>query len=390
MLNNVLYLAGLSSVILVVLAGTSLMLGRRQLRYLKDEPSSYPAKLLRVSIVVAARNEEHDIETAVASLLAQDYPNLEIIVVNDRSTDSTGAILDRMVERRSKKMEIGFNVIHLTELPKGWLGKNYAQLTGAERSSGAVILFTDADVYMAPSTVSRAVSVMEAGRIDHLVVIPQVIAKRWLLKTFITSFAIMFLLYARPWRVRQPNSMAHIGVGAFNMVRRRAYEAAGTHRAIAMRPDDDMKLGKIIKQAGFQQDVRLGHELISLEWYPSWPALVNGLEKNSFAGFAYSVPLLVLVSLVCIGVIVLPFAALPFSEGSILYINATAASFVCLLYADVSPYGPISRLQGPLFPVMMLVLLYICWRSAVLALVNGSIEWRGTRYPLSGLRANKL
>lgn len=390
MLNNILYLAGLSSLVLVVLAGTSLMLGRRQLGYLKDEPPSYPAKPPRVSIVVAARNEEHDIETAVASLLAQDYPNLEIIVVNDRSTDATGNILDQMVERGSQKLEISFNVIHLTELPSGWLGKNYAQLTGAERSSGTVILFTDADVFMAPSTVSRAVSVMEAGHIDHLVVIPQVIAKRWLLKTFITSFAIVFLLYARPWRVCQANSMAHIGVGAFNMVRRRAYEAAGSHRAIAMRPDDDMKLGKIIKQAGFQQDVRLGHELISLEWYPSWPALVNGLAKNCFAGFGYSVPLLVLVSLMFIVMFVLPFAALPFSEGSMLYINAAAASFICLLYADVAPRGTMSRLQGPLFPVMILVLLYICWRSAVLALVSGGIEWRGTRYPLSGLRANKL
>jgi glycosyltransferase involved in cell wall biosynthesis len=389
-LNSALYLTGLSSLILVVLAGTSLMLGRRQLKYLKDEPFSYPTKPLRVSIVMAARNEERDIETAVASLLAQDYPNLEIIVVNDRYTDTTGAILDRMVERRAQKMDRGFNVIHLTELPSGWLGKNYAQLAGAERSSGTVILFTDADVYMAPTTVSRAVSVMESGRIDHLVVIPEVTAKRWLLKAFITSFAIMFLLYARPWRVRQPDSMAHIGVGAFNMVRRRAYLAAGTHRAIAMRPDDDMKLGKIIKQAGYQQDVRLGHGLVSLEWYPSWTALVNGLEKNMFSGFAYSVPRLVFASLACFGVIVLPFAVLPFSEGSILYINAAAASVICLLYADVSPYGAISRLQGPLFPVMILLLLYICWRSAMLALVNGGIEWRGTRYPLSGLRANKL
>lgn len=390
MLNNILYLVGLSSLILVVLAGTSLMLGRRRLKYLKDEPSCYLGKPPRVSIVVAARNEEHDIESAVASLLAQGYPDLEIVVVNDRSTDATGTILDRMVERASQKMEISINVIHLTELPSGWLGKNYAQLTGAERSSGAVILFTDADVFMAPSTVSRAVSVMEAGHIDHLVAIPHVIAKRWLLKTFITSFAIVFLLYARPWRVCKPNSMAHIGVGAFNMVRRRAYDAAGTHRAIAMCPDDDMKLGKIIRQAGFRQDAWLGHELISLEWYSSWRALVNGLAKNAFAGFGYSVPLLVLVSLVFIVIFVLPFAALPFSEGSLLYINAAAASFICLLYADVTPHGAMSRLQGPLFPIMILMLLYICWRSAVLALVNGGIEWRGTRYPLSGLRANKL
>ncbi|MFQ5937041.1 MAG: glycosyltransferase [Acidiferrobacterales bacterium] len=386
MLQTVLLWAATISFVLALYAGASVMIGWRRLQQLKAAPARHSAALPPlVSIIIAARNEERDIEAALSSLLAQDYPGLEFIVIDDRSTDQTGAILDRMT-RADKRL----HVVHRTELPAGWLGKTYALYTGAKRAHGSILLFTDADVCMQPSTVARAVNFMESRAVDHLTVLPQLTPRSRWLKALIACFTIVFMLYARPWKARDHRSSAHVGVGAFNMVRRKAYETAGTHHAIAMRPDDDLKLGKMLKKAGFRADVLVGEDLVWLEWYPSWTAMREGLMKNAFAGLEYSFTVLVLLSVLVLGVFVMPFVALALTQGIALYVNIATVVFLCLLYAGTVRAVGLRYWYGPLLPAVMLVFLYICWRAALLVLVNDGIDWRGTHYPLASLRANKV
>jgi cellulose synthase/poly-beta-1,6-N-acetylglucosamine synthase-like glycosyltransferase len=137
-----------------------------------------------VSIIVPARNEEQGVRAAVESLLRQDYPALELVVVNDRSTDRTSAILAALAEEHPGRLR----VVMVTELPAGWLGKNHALLLGARQSSGAWLLFTDADVVFDPTCLRRAVAYAEAQGLDHLTMSPRLLAHGYWLNAFVNFF----------------------------------------------------------------------------------------------------------------------------------------------------------------------------------------------------------
>mgnify|MGYP001237708278 CR=1 FL=1 len=232
------------------------LLGMRRLgRLALADPIAGPAP--RVSVVVAARNEARGVEAGMRSLLAQHYPALEIVAVNDRSTDETGAILDRLALGEPR-----LRVVHVAELPAGWLGKNHALALGAAAASGAWLLFTDADVVMQRDTLSRAIGHAERTGLDHLTVVPDLILPG-LLKCFTVGFIVWFSVYVRPWKASDPKSRFFVGVGAFNLVRTTAYQRAGGHEPIRMRPDDDLKLGKILKRSGARAEALSGLDMAS-------------------------------------------------------------------------------------------------------------------------------
>lgn len=343
------------------------------------------AALPPVSLVAAARNEARNIEAAVESLLQLDYPRLEITLVDDRSTDGTGVILDRLARQHPQ-----LNVVHVTDLPSGWLGKNHALHLGAARSHGDWLLFTDADIVFEPTTLSRAMRYALAQNVDHLVATPQCVMPSWLLQAFVLSFSYLFTLYTRPWKVRDPASDAHIGVGAFNLIRAGVYRGLGGHRQIAMRPDDDLKLGKLVKLHGFRQDVVIGRNMVLVEWYASVGEMIRGLEKNMFAGLEYDLGAVVASTILVFLTTVLPFIAWPFVAGP------TAGLFLAtsLIYLGLAWYGArVHGLPGSCalaFPLGIFTFLLIQWRSTLLTLWQNGIQWRGTRYSLVELRANRV
>jgi glycosyltransferase involved in cell wall biosynthesis len=357
--------------------------GHRRLRFLNDvmpAPAGPP-----LSIVAAARNEAHGIETAITSLLGLDYPRLEIIIVDDRSTDETGAILERLARRHPR-----LKTARISELPEGWLGKNHALYLGAAEASGELLLFTDADVVFEPSTLRRAVALMEEEELDHLSAIPDVKVPGLALNAFVAAFGVFFSLYARPWKARDPRSRHHVGIGAFNLIRATAYRAIGTHRAIAMRPDDDLKLGKLVKKHGLRQDVAYGRGLISVEWYASLGEMVDGLMKNAFAGVNYSLWAAAAAGAGLLVMHVWPFLALFITYGVTRVLNGVSVMLIVLLFRISARY--IGSRPGYVlaFPAAALLFAYVIWRSAFLAVVRGSVTWRGTAYPLAQMRANRV
>lgn len=360
---------------------TQLVAGLGSLPRLAELSPSLPPRPPRVSMVVAARDEARHIAAAVGTLLAQDYPDFEVVVVDDRSTDGTGELLDRLAENRA-----GLRVVHVTELPAGWLGKNHALERGAELSSGALILFTDADVMMRPDAVRRAVSLLEARGLDHLAVAPRIhTGGPWATMT-LTLFLVLFSTVFRPWKARDPESRHHIGIGAFNLVRAEAYRSIGGHRAVALRPDDDVRLGRALKGAGFRQDAASGRDTVSVEWYPSLRAMARGLRKNAFAVVDYRLSLVVAGTVLPIVFAFWPLAALVLTSGAVWWLNAGVVAL------GVTATAATARAHGaPLwtalaYPVGSALLLWIVWAAALRALVRGSVEWRGTEYPLEELR----
>ncbi len=229
-----------------------------------------PAGNPRVSIIVPARNEEDIIEQALNTLLALDYDNYEVIAVNDRWTNRTGEIMEGMEKSpRPSGAWTGhpprnptLRVIHHRELPNGWLGKTHAMWTAANQATGDWLLFTDADVLFKPDSLRRALAYAESVPADHVVLFPQMIMKRPGEYMMIAFFQTMFMFGHRPWKVADPSTDDHMGVGAFNLVRRRVYDAVGTYEALRME-FYDMKLGKVVKNAGFAQRNVFGGDFIS-------------------------------------------------------------------------------------------------------------------------------
>jgi glycosyltransferase involved in cell wall biosynthesis len=381
------FLSWLAAVTLLLVLATTIefAIGNRSLSRLKDFPPIASSLTPKISVIIAARNEARKIEQGLQSVLAQDYPNIEFIAVDDRSTDETGRILDRMAGQDPR-----LHIAHVTDLPVGWLGKNHALHLGTERATGELLLFTDADVLMERSVISRAVGFLVRKQIDHLAVTPQLRMPGTLLSMFGGAFALFFGLYAKPWKARDPKSSRHIGIGAFNLVRAEAYRAVGGHRAIAMRPDDDMKLGKVIKKHGYRQDVVLGGDMITVEWYSSVGELVRGLEKNTYAGVDYNLVVVILSSIAQFLVFVWPLVALLVTHGVTRWLNLAIVALLVVLYIDnAQTYGS-KRWHCVGAPVTALLFQYIIWRATLKTLWNNGIDWRGTHYSLKELKANKV
>jgi len=357
-----------------------------------------PAGNPRVSIIVPARNEERIMEQALNTLLALDYDNYEVIAVNDRSTDSTGDIMERVAESRNlhfhqNQGEMGhpfpvasLRVIHHTELPTGWLGKTHAMWTAAKQATGDWLLFTDADVLFKPDSLRRALAYAESEPADHVVLFPQMIMRRAGEFMMIAFFQTMFMFGHRPWKVADPSTDDHMGVGAFNLVRRRVYEAVGTYEALRMEVLDDMKLGKVVKKAGFAQRNVFGGDLISIRWARGAMGVVDNLTKNFFAVLSFQWWRAVLSVLGLAFLNFGPFLGVGLAHGWARLPYAVALGSMFLIYLGMSWRSAVPPYYFLLHPVSAALFIYTLLRSTVLTLWNDGIEWRGTKYPLEELR----
>ena len=362
----------------------------------------------RVSIIVPARNEEETIEQALGTLLALDYDNYEVIAVNDRSTDSTGEIMERVaqVERGQNphpfdKLRAGsvspkngetrmghplLRVVHHCELPPGWLGKTHAMWTAANQASGEWLLFTDADVLFKPDSLRRALAYAESEQADHVVLFPRMIMKRPGEYMMIAFFQTMFMFGHRPWKVADPSTDDHMGVGAFNLVRRRVYDAVGTYEALRMEVLDDMKLGKVVKKAGFAQRNVFGGDLISIRWAKGAMGVVNNLTKNFFAVLSFQW-LRTLVSAFGLAFLnLMPFFGFWAAHGWARAPYAVALGSMFVIYVGMSLRSGVPPYYFFLHPVSTVLFIYTLLRSMVLTLWDDGITWRGTKYPLEELR----
>jgi glycosyltransferase involved in cell wall biosynthesis len=337
-----------------------------------------------VSVIIAAKDEEKTIGPTIASLFKQSYKNLEIIVVNDRSTDRTSKVVEQIQSADAPQVKL----INIEDLPAGWLGKNNAMYKGYMHSKGDYLLFTDADIEFAPDTVRSAVSYFSQYQVDHITLMPFFIAKSFWLRGFVHLFAVFLYATKWPWKPNDDKQTKQgIGFGAFNMLTRDAYEKIGTHKELKLRPDDDLQLGMKVKQSGLKQRYMIGADHIKVEWYPSLTEANKGLEKNIFAGINYSLPALFFVIMSILLFYLSPFIGIWFMSGW----QQIALALTILFIVGVYLLYSIKVLKDTAYevvvlPLLILIYLYIFIRSCILILRRGGMYWRGTFYSLEELK----
>jgi glycosyltransferase involved in cell wall biosynthesis len=361
--------------------GLRVAYGALRLPWIKDFAPSPEADCPRISLIFAARDEEVKLPGALATLVALDYPDLEIIAVDDRSQDSTGAILDEFARKHPR-----LHVVHVKELPAGWLGKPHALQRGYEQSTGDWLLFTDADVRFTPDVLRRALTLVKQGNVDHLTLFGDVEMVGFWEKVLITFFGLAFHIATDPYRVSNPDSWTYVGVGAFQLLKRSAYEAAGTHRRLAMEVVDDMKLGKIVKQAGFRSSVGLAQDAVVIRWHAGLGNLVRGVTKNFFAAAGYNLTLVLMGAAGLLLLNVAPFVALILGHGWIRMLAAVAVAIAMGFHIGVDVVMRVSPFYALTHPIGAVLFCYMLLRSTVVTLWQGGVTWRDTFYPLEDLR----
>ena len=347
-----------------------------------DRNPAAPVGNPAVAIIVPARNEEASIGEALKRLLSLDYENYEVIAINDRSTDRTGEIMDQIAARSARRLR----VVHIRELPPGWMGKAHAMWTAAREASSEWLLFTDADVMYRPDCLRRAIAYAEAERADHVVLFPRTIMKRPGEKIMMAFFQLMFVFGHRPWKVADPRAKDHIGVGAFNLVRRSAYDAVGTYEALRYEVVDDMKLGKVIKNAGFRQRNVIGGDLLEIRWARGARGVVRNLTKNFFAVMSYQLWRAIGFCIAAAVLNLMPFAGVFWAYGWARLPYALALVCMFFLYAGMSLYSDVRPWYFLVHPIATVLIIYTMLRSTYFTLWRGGVDWRGTFYPLEDLR----
>ena len=341
-----------------------------------------------VTVVVPACNEEQAIEATLRSLLGSAGVRLEIIAIDDRSTDRTGARMDRVAaEAISAGSPHTLRVIHNRELPAGWIGKPHALAVGADQARASWLLFSDGDMQFDPRAIALGLGYAQAERADHLVLAFTLDLKSVAEEAVMGAFGALSLWNFRPWKIADDQARDFFGAGGFSLVRRQVYEELGGFGAVRMEVVEDLRLALKIKRAGYRQRFVLGPGLARIRWIEGAFGLVAVLEKNGFAGLRYRTGLALLAFFGLAVQIALPLAAMALGGWSALAGLLVYATIVLAYQAD-RPISQVSPWLAVFFAPATAILLFALIRSMALALARGGVEWRGTRYPLEELRRN--
>ena len=365
-----------------------LLIAGRRVVQVQDFHALPPQQLERypsASIVIPACNEEATIAPALEQLGAQDYPDLELIVVNDRSSDETGALIDQAAARDPR-----IKAVHNDTLPSGWLGKVHALKLGQDASASEWILFTDADVHLAPQALKSAIAYAEHRGLDHLAVCPDLAGRSALANACVANFHLIMMVLVSPAKVRDPNRPDGVGVGAFNLVRRSCLEASEGFDWLRLEVADDFALGAVLKAAGGRCELVFGTQLAQVEWYPSVAAMIAGFEKNAYGALGHYRPWLALLKLMASVIpIALPLVALPWTSSSpwgwIAALAPLLASWLVGALLARRMRWPYTRYL--VAPFTLPILWFALINGLIKSWQRGGVAWRGTLYATADLRA---
>lgn len=357
----------------------------RRIRIFEKANPPLPRKWPRLSVVIATCNDAGTIEGAVDTLLHQDYPDLEIILVNDRSTDETGRIIERIARRDPR-----VRTVHIQHLPPGWLGKVNALHAGTQTSSGEWVLYTDADVYFQQGTLRKAIAFVLADRSDHLSLLPIPRAPSFWLGVVLQTIGGVFVLATRAAQIGKPGSKAFIGTGAFNLVRKAALDRTEGFPWLRMEVVDDVGLGLMLHRSGATSSFAITLHEVSFTWYPSLSAMFKGLEKNFFGILAfYSIARMIIIVLLAWAYALAPLVALLYSVKIPFLL---IVGLVAYLFIVAGAFGVKIAFRQKLLPLLFVQVGHVLTslmllRSGILCVLRGGIIWRGTEYPIDKLRA---
>jgi len=328
-----------------------------------------------LSVVIAARNDAAGLRRTATSVLAQQLPGLELILVDDRSTDGTGELVEELAAADPR-----VRAEHVRELPPGWLGKVHALHTGLQHATGELVLFSDADARFAPGTLAALARLAQARALDHLTVLPWV-PPRGLGLAALVSLVRSGLLAT--WPPGDDSPTGYAGFGPCNLVRRAAFLQTPGFPALRLELLDDMGVGWLCAGPGHRRLVLASAGEVAFDWYPSLAAMFAGLEKNLFAGLAgFGTGRALGLTLVCLLAPLLPLAAghpaaLPWLWPLLLFTGLGLAVYAGTVRARLGG----SRLGAVLLPLGMLLFAGALARSTWAFHRRRGVVWSATFYP---------
>ena len=345
---------------------------------LSDVP---PATGTPASVIIPARNESAIIETVVRSVLASTYQPLELLVVDDRSTDDTASIVQRLAEEDPR-----VRLIPGEPVPDGWYGKPWACLQGYRAARGDILLFTDADTRHEPELLARAVGALRQERADLVTVAPRQRCVTFWERLVMPQVWLLLALRYHPSRVnRARRTRDVIANGQFILVPRESYEAVGTHRIVRGEVAEDLALAQAFQRAGRRIHFAFAERLMETRMYHSLPHLIEGWSKNMYLGGRRSFPenpvlraLVPVMLAASFAFWLVPPAALALAGGGLVPAAVAATALSAVFWMMISYGMKIPAWYGLLYPLGALVGLYIglrsTWRGA------RRVEWRGRVY----------
>jgi glycosyltransferase involved in cell wall biosynthesis len=333
-------------------------------------------------VVIAARDEEARIEQTIRHLIAQRGVEVEIIIVDDRSTDHTGEILEHLA-----KEDASVKVKTVEVLPDGWLGKCHACHVGASAATGDWILFTDADCWLRPDVIARALRVAERDRSDHVTLTPGTVAET----VGAQAWHLLFLTSLLNWfsGVNRDRPKAYLGIGAFNLVRTAAYRQCGGYERLRLTVLDDVKLGLLLRRAGMKTRAFLGVHDVECHWGTTVWSMVKIMEKNYFAATDFRLGLVLAGSLFMILILCIVIAGLVTGSVAGLLAGLSPLSLIvpaAIMARRLGWSWPCAVCMPFMFPVFM----YAVLNSTYVTLRQGGVRWRDTFYSLETLRAGTV
>jgi len=333
----------------------------------------------RLSVVVPARDEEADIASALTSKLSARYPNLEIVAVDDRSTDRTGAIMDALAEGDAR-----LRVAHVGTLPEGWLGKLNALQRGLEDASGEWILFSDADVHFEGDVLERVIAHAELNRLDFVGVLPGLDPTLLVLDPVMLNFMRSIFFLGRMWLANDDQSSIGVGVGAFSLVRRSALGRTPGLAHLRFEIADDVAFGAMMKACGHRCRLFAGRRDVHLIFYSKLTAAAHSWEKfGTVFEFTLWRPVL-FVTLQLALEIGFAFIGL-FVGGLAAWVGLAALSAATLTFALLTRHFALRWRGVALWPLGSIGAVLLILRAAYVTWRAQGIRWRGVFYPAEAL-----
>jgi hypothetical protein len=341
-----------------------------------------PPERPRVSIVIAARDEAARIEGTLRRLLSARAVELELLVVDDRSVDGTGEILRRIAAEDPRVVPL-----RIDELPPGWLGKCYACEFAGSKARGDWLLFTDGDIWIHEDALARAVLLAREEDAQHVVITPDVANQSFAARS--GQLAVLLGLSTYMARANRDDRTGFFGLGAFNLVRADAFRAIGGYEKLRLEIVDDMKLGLLLRRAGFRTRAYLGRHDCEAEWAPTLWGIVKATEKNLFAQMRFHFWL----TLCCGGLLLLAWLGAVLGACSGTPAGWCAAAGLASIVLPAFLMARRARMEAApalLVPWAVMVLFLAIANSAWVTLRQGGVRWRGTLYKLDELRAGQV
>ncbi len=346
-------------------------------------PKAQRASWPRISMVVPARDEARGIAAALASKLACGYPDLEVVAVDDRSRDATGALIDAAAAADARVVPV-----HVTELPDGWLGKLNAMARGLERCTGEWVLFSDADVHVEPGTLERIVAWADREQVDFVAAFPKMHPVSMLIDAALVVMMRVLVITGRGWRANDDASGLGVGVGAFGLARRGALQKTRAIEHLRMEVVDDVALGALLKGAGYRCRFFAGREDLHIVFQDSLGAMARSTDKaGGLVGFTLWGALLAAFAGPALDLAV-PLAAI--AHGGV----ARTLGVATLALITATQALLMHHFRGPVrgvvaWPLGQLLMAAFMLRAGLKAWRDQGISWRHTFYPRAVLEAGR-